>query len=649
VGRVVRLNRHPFTILGVAPRDFNGTLLFFNPAMFVPLVEHPALGDNDLTTRGDRWVFDVMGYLKPGVSPVQAVADLNAIGKDLEKTYPKDESSMAFKLTRPGLYGDFLGRPVKAFMAGLMLLTMLILLAACANLGSLFAARAADRSREVAMRLALGSTRVRILRALLTEAVLISLAGGAIGLAGSVVILRALTAWRPFTSSPIHLAVNPDASVYVIALLLALVSGLLFGAVPVRQVLHTSPYEVVKAGSGGSTRRRVSAREILLATQIAICAVLVTSSLVAVRGLVLSLHAPFGFDIEHTMLAEVDLGMAGYSGDRVPPMQKRLIKALEGVPGVQAVALADTVPFGLGVGETLVFRDNAPDLHPANATAHPYLFHVSPGYFGAAGTRLLLGRDFSWQDDKNSPRVAVVNGEFARRLFGSIDTAVGGYYKTPDGARVQIVGIVEDGKYYMLAENPQPALFVPILQAPSDSTTLVVRAATAAVSPVQLLGTAMRNALRQVDAGMPVIVETRQKPLEIALFPPRMATISLGVLGIMGAMLSITGIFGMAAYSVSRRLRELGIRVALGAQQKEVLQAALGRAVKLLAVGSAAGLVLGILAARVLAFIVYRATPRDPLVLTGVILAMALLGLVATWIPAQRALSVDPLVLLREE
>jgi predicted permease len=649
VGRVVRLNRHPFTILGVAPRDFNGTLLFFNPAMFVPLVEHPALGDNDLTTRGDRWVFDVIGYLKPGVSPVQAVADLNAIGKDLEKTYPKDESSMAFKLTRPGLYGDFLGRPVKAFMAGLMLLTMLILLAACANLGSLFAARAADRSREVAMRLALGSTRVRILRALLTEAVLISLAGGAIGLAGSVVILRALTAWRPFTSSPIHLAVNPDASVYVIALLLALVSGLLFGAVPVRQVLHTSPYEVVKAGSSGSTRRRVSAREILLATQIAICAVLVTSSLVAVRGLVLSLHAPFGFDIEHTMLAEVDLGMAGYSGDRVPPMQKRLIKAMEGVPGVQAVALADTVPFGLGVGETLVFRDNAPDLHPANATAHPYLFHVSPGYFRAAGTRLLLGRDFSWQDDKNSPRVAVVNEEFARRLFGSVDTAVGGYYKTPDGARVQIVGIAEDGKYYMLAESPQPALFVPILQAPSDSTTLVVRAATAAVSPAQILGTAMRNALRQVDAGMPVIVETRQKPLEIALFPPRMATISLGVLGLMGAMLSITGIFGMAAYSVSRRLRELGIRIALGAQHKEILQAALGRAVKLLALGSAAGLALGILATRVLAAVVYQATPRDPLVLTGVILSMAMLGLVATWIPAQRALSVDPLVLLRED
>ena len=649
VGRVVTLNRHPFTILGVAPRDFNGTLLFFNPAMFVPLVEHPALGENDLTTRGDRWVFDVMGYLKPGGTRAEAIADLNGIGKQLEKTYPKDESTMTFTLVRPGLYGDYLGRPVKAFMAGLMLLTMLILLAACANLGSLFAARAADRSREVALRLALGSTRKRILRALFTEAVLISLAGGAVGLAGSVALLRALTAWRPFTSYPLHLAVNPDVNVYVVALLLALVSGLLFGAVPVRQVLRTNPYEVIKAGPGGSTRQRVSAREILLAAQIAICAVLVTSSLVAVRGLALSLHAPFGFDIEHTMLAEIDLGMAGYSGDRVAPMQKRLIHAMEGIPGVEAVGLADAVPFGMGLGDAIVFRDNASDLRPTNAAADAYLLHVSPGYFRAAGTSLLTGRDFSWQDDKNAPRVAVVNGEFARELFGSVNAAIGRYYKLRDGTRIQVVGVAEDGKYYNLTETPQPAQFVPILQSPSASTTLVVRARAVGNHAPELLGTAMRNRLRQLDAGMPVNIETRAKPLEVTLFGPRMATVALGVLGLMGAMLSITGIFGMAAYSVSRRLKELGIRIALGAQRRELLQAALGRAVKLLAIGSAAGLVLGLLATRVLVHIVYQATPRDPLVLAGVVFAMAVLGLVATWIPAQRALSVDPLVLLREE
>lgn len=649
VGRVVRLNRHPFTILGVAPPDFNGTLMFFNPAMFVPLVEHPVLGSNDLTTRGDHWVFDVIGYLKPGVSPALAVADLDAIGKSLVKTYPKDESTMAFTLTRPGLYGDYLGRPVKAFMAGLMLLTMLILLAACANLGGLFAARAAERSREVALRLALGSTRTRILRSLLTEAVLISLGGGAVGLAGSVVLLRALTAWRPFVSWPIHLAVNPDANVYIVALLLALVSGLLFGAVPVRQVLDTNPYEVVKAGSGGSARRRVNARDILLVAQIAICAVLVTSSLVAVRGMVLSRRAQFGFDIDHTMLAEVDLGMAGYTGDRVPPMQKRLIEAMQGVPGVDAAALADAVPFGMGIGDAIVFRDNAPDLLPVHATADPYLMHVSPGYFRAAGTRLVKGRDFSWQDDKDSPRVAVVNGEFARRLFGSVDNAIGHQFKLKDGTKIEVVGIAEDGKYYALTEEPQPAMFVPILQAPNASTTLVVRASPGTANAAQLLGPAMRRTLRQLDAAMPVIIETRANPLEVTMFGPRMATVALGVLGLMGGLLSITGIFGMAAYSVSKRHKELGIRMALGAQRREVLKAALGRPVKLLAVGSAAGVLLGILAGKVLAYIVYQANSHDPLVLAGVVLAMALLGMLATWIPAQRAMAVNPLILLREE
>jgi len=648
VGRVVRLNRHPFTILGVAPANFNGTLLFFNPHMFVPLVEHPVLGADDLTTRGNHWIFDVIGYLKPGVSEAQAVADLNGIGAALEKAYPKDENKMTFKLTRPGLYGDYLGGPVKAFLAGLMLLTMLILLAACANLGGLFAARAAERSREVALRLALGSTRTRILRSLFTEAILISLAGGAVGLAGSVALLRALTAWRPFTSAPLHMMVNPDADVYWMALVLAVASGLLFGAVPVRQVLNANPYEVVKAGSSAGGRRRLNVREILLVAQIAICAVLVTSSLVAVRGMVMSRHAVLGFDIDRTMLAEVDLGMAGYTGDRVPPMQKRLLEAMERVPGVSAAAVADAVPFAMGLGNEKVYRDDSPDLLPAHSTAKAYLMHVSPGYFRAAGTRVVDGRDFSWQDDKDAPRVAVVNGEFARRLFGSAQNAIGKRFKLKDGTRIEVVGIAEDGKYYQLTEEQEPAMFVPILQAPNDTTTLIVRASGTG-DAAQMLGPAMRQALRAVDASMPVVIETRANPLQVSLFGPRMAAISLGVLGGMGALLSITGIFGMAAYSVNKRLKELGIRMALGAKRREILSAALGRPVKMLALGSGAGMLLGILAGKVLAYLVYEANSHDPLVLAGVVLAMALLGVVATWIPAQRALSVNPLILLREE
>jgi FtsX-like permease family protein/MacB-like protein len=277
------------------------------------------------------------------------------------------------------------------------------------------------------------------------------------------------------------------------------------------------------------------------------------------------------------------------------------------------------------------------------------MFHISPEYFHAAGTTLLSGRAFTWQDDKNSPQVAVVNKEFARKVFVSADRAIGHFYKMKDGTRIQVVGIAEDGKYNTLTEDPVPVIFVPILQSPSTSTMLVLRARPGLDNGRLQTAEAMRNALRHLDTGLQVSIETRDRTLAAVLFGPRMATISLGVLGVMGAMLSITGIFGMAAYSVSKRLKELGIRVALGAQHKEVLQAALGRAFRLLAIGSAAGLVLGLLATKVLAFIVYEATPRDPLVLACVVLAMALLGLVATWIPAQRALSVNPLVLLREE
>ena len=645
VGRAVRINGHPFTILGVGPQDFHGTLLFFNPDVMVPLVEDPLLNYDDLNARGEQWIFEVMGYLKPGVTTKQAIGDLNRIGTYLSKTYPKDEGKMTFVLTRPSLYGDYLGRPVKAFMAGLMLLTGLILLAACANLGSLFAARAADRSKEMALRLALGSTRKRILRGLLTEAMIISVAGGGIGLLGGVALLRALSAWRPFPEWPLHLAVNPDANVYAVAVGLALLSGLLFAVVPVRQVLRSSPYEVVKAGTGTSAGKRINAREILLVVQIAICGVLVTSSLVAVRGLVRSLDARFGFAVKNTMIAQTDLSMAGYSPERVPAMQKRIIVRMQALPGVEAAALADSLPLGTGTNDAIVFKDTTTDLRPANAATDAALFNVSPEYFKAAGTRLLAGREFTWHDDEKSPRVAVVNVEFARQLFGSPGNAIGHMFKKKDGTRVEVVGIAEDGKYNSLTEDPTPAMFLPILQSPSTSSILVMRGE----AEPEVLAPAMRGALRQLDAGLPVLVETRDKPMEVMMFGPKMATASLGVLGLMGAMLSITGIFGMAAYSVSKRFKELGIRVALGAQRKEVLRVALGRALRLLAIGSAAGLGLGILATRVLAFIVYQATPRDPAVLAGVVLTMAVLGLVATWIPAQRALSVNPLVLLREE
>jgi ABC-type antimicrobial peptide transport system permease subunit len=222
---------------------------------------------------------------------------------------------------------------------------------------------------------------------------------------------------------------------------------------------------------------------------------------------------------------------------------------------------------------------------------------------------------------------------------------MGAYYKLPDGKRIQVVGVAEDGKYDRLTEDPTPAMYLAILQSPATATWLVVRSNR----DPQQLETAVRTTLRALDAALPIYIDTRYRAMDTALFGSRMATLSLGILGVMGAVLAIVGVFGMAAYSVSKRLRELGIRVALGGQRKEVLQAALGRAFKLLVFGSTAGLLLGLLASRVLAFVVSQATPRDPVVLAGAVLAMGLLGLLATWIPARRALSVDPMILLREQ
>jgi predicted permease len=647
VGRTVQLDKHPFTIVGVAPPEFHGTLLFFNPDFFVPIVNQEQVdGENLLNVRGKRWVFMTMGHVKPGVTRAQAVADLNSVGSYLEKTYPKEDGQRTFTLARPSLYGDYLGQPVRAFMTGLMLLATLILLAACANLGSLFAARAADRSREVALRLALGSSRLRILRQLFTEALLISVLGGAVGLWGSVVLLSGLSAWQPFSKWPIHLAVNPDANVYGVALLLTLASGFLFGAVPVRQVLRTDPYEIVKSGLTARVGGRIGIRDLALVVQIALCAVLVTSSFVAVRGLVRSLHGNFGFEPQNTVLADTDLSMAGYTGSVVPEMQRRMIDAMETIPGVTSVGLINTAPLASGGYEgSLVFTDETADLRPSNAAADSFVFSISPEYFRAAGTVLQSGRTITWHDDKNAPAVAVINQKFASKVFSSVTNAVGGYFKQRDGTRTQVVGIVEDGKYNNLTEDQQPAMFLPLLQSPSSHTYLAVRSDR---DPGQLVAT-IRSTLRGLDAGLPVYIQPWSNEMDDVLFGSRMAAMALGVMGVIGAMLSVTGIFGMAAYSVSKRKRELGIRMALGAHRKEVLQAALGRAFKLLAFGSAAGLLLGILASRVLASIVYTATPRDPLVLTGVVLAMSFVGLVATWIPAQRALSLDPLTLLREE
>ena len=645
VGRTVEINKHPYTILGVASPDFRGTELFFAPDFFAPLVDMQQLaGWDPINQRGDHFTW-IIGHLKPGVTPAAATADLNTIGASLGKAYPREDEGLKFSLARPGLVGDTLGRPARAFMAGMMLLAGLILLAACANLGSLFAARAADRSREIAVRMALGSRRRLILRQLFTEALLISIAGGICGMAGAIGILRVLSTWRPIPDVPINVPVNPDIRTYALALFLAIFSGILFALVPVRQVLRADPWQIIRSGSAMGNLRRFSIRDALLALQIAICAVLVTASLVAVRGLARSLQSNYGFLPHNVMLLHTDLQMGGYTGDQRTIMQRKMLDAAAAIPGVTSVGFADRLPLSIGGNDSSVFPDSATDFRPANSVADAQQFNVSPDYFRTAGTTLLAGRSLTYDDEKKAPLVAVVNREFAREVLKSVDNAVGKHYKIWSGTRVEIVGVVEDGKYETLTEEPKPAMFYSFLQQPGSNTWLLVRSQR----EPQEIASALQRAVRGLDPSLPFEIKTWNNELDSALFAARVATVALGVLGLLGAMLAITGIFGMASYVVTKRMRELGIRMALGANHRKILGAARGRALRLLTIGSAAGMFLGLLATRVLASIVYQATPRDPIVLIAVVVTMMGVGLVAAWIPARQALAVDPMILLRQE
>jgi predicted permease len=647
VGRTVQINKHPYTIIGVAPPDFRGTELFFAPDLWAPIVDSPQISDwSSLDERGNHnsWA---IGHLKPGVTPAAATADLNTIANSLAKTYPKSDDGLKFSLSRPGLAGNTLGRPTRAFMLGLMLLAGLILLAACANLGSLFAARAADRSREIAVRMALGSRRQLILRQLLTEAVLISLAGGICGMAAAAVILRALSTWRPIPNIPINIPVNPDVNTYALAFLLAVFSGLFFGLVPVRQILCSDPWQIIRSGSTSvGSSRRFTLRDVLLGLQIAICAVLVTASLVAVRGLARSLESNYGIQPKNVMLVKTDLQMAGYDTGQRVQMQKRMLDAATAIPGVTAVGYADRLPLSIGGGDSDIYTDATTDYRPTNAAADAQNFSVSPDYFRAAGTVLLAGRSFTMHDEDKAPIVAVVNREFARKVFGSADKAVGSHFRFWGGGfRAEVIGVVEDGKYETLTEDQKPAMFFSFLQHPSSDTCLIVRSQR----DPQEIAAALQRSMRSLDPALPLEIKTWNRELDSALFAARVATVSLGVLGLLGAMLAITGIFGMASYTVSKRLRDLGIRIALGADQRKVLSAALGRTFRLLAIGSIAGMILGVLATRVLSSIVYQATPKDPVILGGVILTMLCVGVAAALVPARRALAVDPMILLRDE
>jgi predicted permease len=357
VGKTVLVGKHPYTVIGVAPKNFSGTERFLWPEIWLPYLDSPGIeGMNWLEARGNSGTW-VVGRLKTGVTATEAVADLQRVAGQLAKEYPEDDRGLTLRVTKPGMLGDSLGEPVRGFLAGVMAMALLVLLAACANLGSLFSSRMTDRAKELGIRLAIGSSRGRILRQLLTESVLVALAGGASASLGSAALLNGMARWRPdFGELPVQFLVQPDWTVFAFSALLALATGVLFGMIPARQVWLADPNQTLKsAGTTSSAGDRSRLRPALLTVQIALCCLLVTASFVALRGLQGTFQAPLGFDPRGVTMTTMDLHLAGYEPKQQAAIQQRLLAQVAAIPGVTAAAYANTTPLSVNNSSSSVY------------------------------------------------------------------------------------------------------------------------------------------------------------------------------------------------------------------------------------------------------------------------------------------------------
>ena len=639
-GRAIHINGRPYTILGVAPEGFYGTEVFFRPDFWVPMTMATQLeGANWIDSRTAHNVY-VAGRLRDGIPRSQADATFATIAARLGVEYPAANRDLKVVLTTPGLFGDVVRTPASAFMGVTLVLALLVLLAACTNLASLLAARVVDRFRELAVRLSLGATRVQITRQLFVETLLLCAAGGATGVAFAFVLLRALTRWRPAVGVPLAIDVMPDAAVLAFAAVTSVAAALVTVGAAARRAWLADPSTLMRGPADGMRMGRWNFRDGRLGLQVALCSLLVISCLVSIEGLTRTFTTRLGFKPDGVFVASFDLNQAGYDGVRGQALRAQILEKIAASPGISGVTFTSSIPLTTDQSTDSVVPDTAvesPDTRGIDANA----FIVPPGYFGVMETHLVAGRDFAPSDTSG----VIINETLAQRLFGKVDV-VGRSLMTARGRPpIQIIGIAEDGKYAMPGETPRPAVYWLARWAYRSNTQLLVRSSL----PEEQVARLIRGASTDLAPALPVSFQgSLREVTSLAFLPAAAAAVILGAFGVLAAVLALTGVYGLAAYSVSARSREISIRVAVGGRSRQILAAVLGRAGIVLGIGAGIGVLLAIAANPLLTMVVYQASSRDPLILGAGAGMMVLIGLIAVWTPALRALRIDPAATLRE-
>ncbi len=646
VNKKIKINGLDYTVLGVAPSGFIGTELLYVPEFWVPMSMEPQIepGNNWLESRmaWDAWV---LGRIKPGVSYAKAQSEIATIAAQLVREHPKENDGMTVHFTQPGLLGDALRGPVTAFAAIFMAVAGLVLLIACSNLANSLLARATDRRKETAIRLALGAGRFRVLRQFLVEALLLAIAGGTAGLLLAYwVTALVTTASLPF-DFPFNKTLSVDARVLLFSLAASLSTVLVFGLIPSLQATRPDLIPALKNESWARRLRGWELRDVFVIGQVALSILLLVASVLGVRSLKNALTVNVGFNPRNAASASFELGDQGYSEAQGAQFQKRILERVQSLPGIESASLSNTIPLSLDVSTTGLYAYGKPMPKPSDRLQVIY-YYAGPDFFRTLQTPLLEGRELTWRDIPDSPPVVVINRATANHLFPNEDALGKRIAQGPNGPWLQIVGIVENGKYRSLNDEHQLAVFWPMLQRYQSTTTLVARSQ---LPPDQLINT-LRTAVRGMDATMPLYdVATLEDHLALPLTPARLAATILAAFGFSAVILAAIGVYGAVAYAVARRTREIGIRVAIGASRKDVLNLVMHRTATVLAVGTLLGTAAALVAGRFVSTILYGVNPKDPSTYTLAILLMTTVALVACLIPAKRALAVDPAGALREE
>ncbi len=652
IGQSVLINGQGFTIIGVAPKGFQGTTVIGGPDMWIPMSMHEQIltGFSKSLFSERRFLgFSAVARLKPGVRQAQAKAELQAIASDLEKAFPLANKGRSFT-TQPLLDSSVAANQRGQFeLAGLMMMGVvgIVLLIACFNIANLLLARAAGRKREISIRVAIGASRGRIITQLLAEAMVLAIAGGSLGLGLALFGRDVMWRFRPPQLPADGMDLSLDWHVLAFTFVVAIGTGLIFGLAPALQSSRPDLVTELKERAGGELRKsgRFGVRDILISLQVSVCLI----ALVAAGLFLLSLrnahNMDLGFDTTNLAMLSFDVGALNYDKPRAREFERRVLEAAQNTPGVRDAALSNTIPlFQGGFGRTLFLEGE--DTNNGQSGHIGQISAVTPEYLKTMGISLVRGQMFDYAAREESPRVTVINETAARQIWPNEDPIGKRFTFFRDKDFTKVIGVVRDSKYNSIGEQPTPYFYTPLAQNPDAAVTVFFRAhgdSRAALS-------AVRMQVQEMDRNLPITnVWPIGEVISQSLWASTFGTSLLTVFAAIAMLLCAVGIYGVVGYSVGQRIREFGIRMALGAQPRDVLLMVLKRSTLIMSAGLLFGLILAFVLARFISTFLYGVNINSPLAFLAMALVLAVVGIFASYIPARRAARVDPMVALHYE